>query len=263
MPDQLPLGIIVFIYGLCIGSFLNVCIFRIPESLSLVTPPSTCPRCKAKIKSYDNIPVISYVLLGGKCRVCRIPISIRYPLIEIFTGIMWFLTYQKFGISIEFFIYLTFISTLIVITFIDIDLQIIPDVISIPGIPVFFILALFLPNLSLTDALLKSTYGVLAGGGSLLVIALSYEFITKKEGMGFGDVKLLAMIGALIGFKGVLFTIFISSALGTVIGLCLMVITRNNLKLAIPFGPFLSAGAVLYLFFGEALIYWYLNLYTI
>ena len=263
MPSYLQLGIIVFIYGLCIGSFLNVCIFRIPESMSLIRPPSTCPRCKAKIKSYDNIPVLSYILLGGKCRTCRIPISIRYPLIELFTGIMWYLTYARFGISIDFFIYIAFISVLIVITFIDIDLQIIPDIISLPGIPLFFILALFLPNQSLMDAALKALFGVLAGGGSLLFIALSYKFITKKDGMGLGDVKLLAMIGALIGFKGVLFTIFASSALGTVIGLCVMIVTRNNMKLAIPFGPFLSAGAVIYLFFGEAIIYWYFNLYTI
>ncbi len=256
MPNPLHIGIIVFIYGLCIGSFLNVCIFRIPASLSLIKPSSTCPKCKAKIKSYDNIPVISYIFLGGKCRVCRIPISIRYPLIELFTGIMWFLTFAKFGLSINFFIYVAFISTLIVITFIDIDLQIIPDAISLPGIPIFFILALFLPGLTLTDAALKSFYGIIAGGGSLLSIALLYEFIAKKEGMGFGDIKLLAMIGALIGFQGVLFTIFISSALGTVIGLFVMLITRNNLKLAIPFGPFLSAGAVVYLFYGETILIW-------
>lgn len=256
---ELQLYLIVFIYGLCVGSFLNVCIFRIPESLSIIKPRSSCPNCKTPIKGYDNIPVLSYVFLKGKCRECKIPISPRYPLTELFTGIMWGLTYMKFGFSTEFFVYVIFISVLIVITFIDLDHQIIPDVISLPGIPLFFIAAMFLPSPSLTDSLINSTGGILAGGGSLLFIAWSYELITKNEGMGGGDIKLLAMIGALIGPKGVLFTIFASSAIGTVIGLCVMIITRNNMRLAIPFGPFLSAGATIYIFFGPRIIQWYVH----
>lgn len=250
---------IVFIYGLCVGSFLNVCIFRIPESLSIIKPRSSCPRCKTPIKSYDNLPVLSYLILKGKCRTCKLPISPRYPLTELFTGVMWLFTYMKFGFSTEFFVYVVFISVLIVITFIDLDHQIIPDIISLPGIPIFFVAALLIPSASLSNALINSVIGILAGGGSLLFIAWSYELITKNEGMGGGDIKLLAMIGALLGIKGVLFTIFASSAIGTVIGLFVMVITRNNMKLAIPFGPFLSAGAVLYLFFGPQLINWYIN----
>lgn len=256
---ELQIYIIIFLYGLCIGSFLNVCIFRVPESLSIIKPRSSCPNCKTFIKGYDNIPVLSFLLLKGKCRSCKTKISPRYPLIELFTGVMWLFTYMKYGLSIEFAVYVIFISTLIVITFIDLDHQIIPDVISLPGIPIFFIAALFIPSTSITDALIKSVIGILAGGGSLLLVAWSYELITKNEGMGGGDIKLLAMIGGLVGLKGVLFTIFAASAIGTIIGLCIMVITRNNMKLAIPFGPFLSAGAVLYLFFGEGVIRWYLN----
>ncbi len=256
---ELQIYFIVLIYGLCIGSFLNVCIFRIPESLSIIKPRSSCPKCKTPIKSYDNIPVLSYIFLRGKCRTCKIPISPRYPLTEFFTGMMWVFTYMKFGFSIEFFIYVIFISVLIVITFIDLDHQIIPDIISLPGIPIFFIAALIIPSASLLDAFITSIVGILAGGGSLLFVAWSYELITKNEGMGGGDIKLLAMIGALIGIKGVLFTIFASSAIGTIIGLCVMVATRNNMKLAIPFGPFLATGAVLYLFFGQQVIHWYIN----
>lgn len=259
MFTELQIYFIVFIYGLCVGSFLNVCIFRLPESLSIIKPRSSCPNCKTLIKGYDNIPVLSFLLLKGQCRNCKTKISPRYPLTELFTGTMWLFTYMEFGLSIEFLIYVIFISTLIVITLIDIDHQIIPDVISLPGIPVFFIAALFLPSPSITDALIKSVIGILAGGGSLLLVAWSYELITKNEGMGGGDIKLLAMIGGLVGLQGILFTIFAASAIGTIIGLCVMVATRNNMKLAIPFGPFLSAGAVLYLFFGEEVIRWYLN----
>lgn len=259
MFTELQILPIVFIYGLCVGSFLNVCIFRIPASHSVIKPRSTCPKCKTILKSYDNIPVISYLLLGGKCRNCKTGISFRYPLTELLTGILWVFTYLKFGLSAEFFIYALFISTLLTISFIDLDHQIIPDRISLPGIPVFFIAAVFLPSPSITDSIIRSLIGVVAGGGSLLLVAWSYELITGNEGMGGGDIKLLAMIGGLIGVRGILFTIFAASAIGTVIGLTVMVITRNNLKYAIPFGPFLSAGAVLYIFYGEKIIHWYLN----
>lgn len=252
-------GIIVFIYGICIGSFLNVCIYRIPESISLIRPPSTCPRCMARVRSYDNIPILSYLMLGGKCRFCRIPISARYPLTELFTGIMWVMTWYYFGISLTFFINIVFISSMIVVTLIDIDHGIIPDVISLPGIPLCFIASILISNAPIQEAALTSAIGILVGGGSLFSIAMIYKLLTGTDGMGMGDVKLLAMIGALIGLKGVFFTIFISSAVGTIIGILLMIVTRNNMKLSIPFGPFLAFGAVLYLFIGDQLIDWYLN----
>jgi leader peptidase (prepilin peptidase)/N-methyltransferase len=154
-------------------------------------------------------------------------------------------------------IYFAFIATLLVITFIDIDHRIIPDVISLPGIPVFFLASLSLPTLTYLDSLL----GILAGGGTLYLVAFAYSLLTKKEGMGGGDIKLLAMIGALIGWKGVFFTIFVSSAVGTVSGMVIMLMTRKGMKLAIPFGPFLAIGAISYIFFGPQLLAFYFNMF--
>ncbi len=252
MPNGLILST-AFTFGACIGSFLNVCIWRLPESKSIVTPASKCPRCNTPIRFYDNIPIISYIFLKGKCRTCREPISIRYPLVEFLTGLVAMATTIKFGISVESLIYFIFIAALIVTTFIDIDHQIIPDSISLPGIPIGVLSCLAIDSLQFKDSLL----GVLIGGGILFIIAWSYHFFTGKEGMGGGDIKLLAMIGAFTGWKGVLFTIFVSSLTGTIIGVTLMLLARKNLKFAVPFGPFLAIGAVLYVFFGPELISWY------
>ncbi len=250
-------NILVFIFGLCIGSFMNVCIYRIPLSKSIVTPRSMCPGCNRLISAYDNIPVISYILLKGKCRNCGIPISLRYPLVETISGLAAFAIFMKFGISAEALIYFAFISALVVITFTDIDHRIIPDIISLPGIPTGFLLAsLLLPSMNYKVSLA----GILAGGGSLLAVAWIYNLITKKEGMGGGDIKLLAMIGAFTGWKGVLFTIFVASAAGTLAGIAVMLKTQKDMKLAVPFGPFLSIGAILYIFFGTDIISWYFKL---
>jgi len=249
----LPILIIAFIMGACIGSFLNVCICRIPESKSIVSPGSACPKCNTFIKFYDNIPIISWLLLFGKCRTCSEPISARYPLVELLTGLLALASVIRFGISIDFLIYYIFISTLVIITFIDLDHQIIPDVISLPGIPIGLMASLVLVSLSFKDSLI----GMIVGGGSLFLVAWGYQIVTGKEGMGGGDIKLLAMIGAFIGWKGVLFTIFIASATGSVIGAVLMLFSQKDLKFAVPFGPFLSIGAIAYLFFGPELIFWY------
>lgn len=251
-----PIGIFLFMFGLCIGSFMNVCIYRLPESKSIVYPPSACPKCGYQIRFYDNIPVLSYVWLRGKCRQCSVPISIRYPLIEIMAGLFAVCVYLKFGLTPEAVIYYAFIASLLVITYIDIDHQIIPFVIVIPGIPLGFLASFVLPNLTYAD----SALGILAGGGSLWLILKSWKLIKGYEGMGFGDVQLLAMIGAFIGWKGVLFTLFVSSALGTIVGVIIMLASQEDLKLRIPFGPFLSIGAMTYLFMGPQMIYWYLNL---
>jgi leader peptidase (prepilin peptidase) / N-methyltransferase len=246
---------LVFLFGLCIGSFLNVCIYRIPESKSIVSPGSMCPGCGNPVKFYDNIPVLSFIVLRGKCRNCNEPISLRYPVVELLTGVFAVSVFLKFGAGMEAPVYFLFIATLLVITFIDIDHRIIPDVISLPGIVLFFIASLAIPAISIKD----SVIGILAGGGILFVIAELYLRITGKEGMGGGDVKLLAMIGALIGWQGVLFTIFASSLIGTIIGIMFMLVQGKNLKLAIPFGPFLSIGAVVYVFFGNEFINWYFS----
>lgn len=254
--EIMTVNIIIFIFGLCIGSFMNVCIYRIPLSKSIVTPRSMCPGCNRLISAYDNIPVISYIILMGKCRNCGIPISFRYPVVEIISGLTALAVFMRFGISVEGLVYFAFISALIVITFIDIDHGIIPDTISLPGIPIGFLLASFvLPSMNYK----LSLAGLLAGGGSLLAVAWVYNLITKKEGMGGGDIKLLAMIGAFIGWKGVLFTIFVASASGTLVGIAVMLKTQKGMKLAVPFGPFLSIGAISYIFFGTALITWYFN----
>ena len=247
--------VMAFIFGICIGSFLNVCIFRLPEGKSIVHPPSSCPGCGAAIRLYDNIPVLSYFILRGRCRDCHTPIAFRYVLVELLGGLMAVCVYFRFGPGMEGIIYYAFMAALLVITFIDIDHRIIPDVISLPGIPLGVAASFFMPSLSWADSLI----GVLAGGGSLYAVAWGYVRITGKEGMGGGDIKLLAMIGAFIGWKGVLLTIFMGSAIGTLVGLAAMLAEKKNMKMRIPFGPFLALGAVISIFFGQELIGWYLT----
>ena len=248
--------ICVFLFGICVGSFLNVCIYRLPESKSIVHPRSMCPGCGTLIRFYDNIPILSYMLLRGKCRHCGARISFRYPVVEFISGIFAVGVFWKFGLGLESLIYFTFIATLLVITFIDIDHQIIPDVISLPGIPLFFAASFALPSVSWVESLV----GILIGGGSLWLVAQLYYLLTRKEGMGGGDIKLLAMMGAIIGWRGVLFTIFTASAVGTIAGLLVILKAGKSMKLKIPFGPFLAIGAIAYIFFGPQLIAWYFNL---
>ena len=248
--------VFVFIFGLCIGSFLNVCIYRLPESKSIVQPRSMCPHCGALIRFYDNIPILSYILLKGKCRHCSASIAFRYPVVELISGVFALGVYLTYGIRLEALIYFVFIATLLVITFIDIDHQIIPDVITLPGIPIFLAASFALRQISFVESIL----GILVGGGSLFLVAWLYHLLTKKEGMGGGDIKLLAMIGAVVGWKGVLFTIFVASAVGTLVGMLIILKTRKTLKLAVPFGPFLAMGGMMYILFGPQLISWYFNL---
>jgi leader peptidase (prepilin peptidase)/N-methyltransferase len=242
--------------GCCIGSFLNVCIYRLPQDLSIVSPRSFCPRCRTPVRGYDNIPLLSYLLLRGKCRSCGNIISWRYPLVEALTGGLAVALFLKYGLTISFFALFPFTAALVVITFIDLDHRIIPDVISLPGIVVGFGLSFLLPDPSWKESLI----GLLAGGGSLYLVAVAYETLTKREGMGGGDVKLLAMIGAWLGWKAVLFTLFFGSLSGTLIGGGAMLLQKQGRHYAIPFGPFLAFGALAYLFFGPQLIDWYLNL---
>jgi len=252
------LEIITFIFGMCIGSFMNVCIYRLPISKSVMDPSrSVCPNCGGLIRFYDNIPVLSYLWLKRRCRHCNITIPFRYPLVEIMGGFLALCVFLKFGLTLTGLIYYAFITSLLVITFIDLDHQIIPDVITLPGIPICFVASLALSSMTYKDSLL----GILAGGGSLYLVGWTYHMIKKEYGMGGGDIKLLAMIGALIGWKGVLFTIFVGSGTGTVAGMIILTYTRLvNMKLRIPFGPFLTIGAISYIFFGPRIIFWYFNL---
>ena len=253
-----PQLLTVFLFGTCVGSFLNVCIYRIPENRSIVFPGSYCPNCKNTIPFYLNIPILSYIFLLGKCRFCKNKISIRYPVIEALTGIFAILLFCKFNLSLVFLYWFIFISVLITISFIDFDHQIIPDIISLPGIIIFASSFYFLPEMGIKDTIL----GILTGGGSLYTVAFFYYLLKKQEGMGGGDIKLLAMIGAATGWKGVIFTIFAGSLSGTVFGILIMLSSKIfNTQLKIPFGPFLSAGAILYIFYGRQLINWYLGFY--
>ena len=253
---SLPLYTLAFIFGACIGSFLNVCIYRIPAAMSIVHPGSSCPNCNTMISFYDNIPILSYLVLMGKCRHCKTPISPRYPFVELLGAVSALACALTFGPTLHGLLIFFFLATLIVVTFIDLDYRIIPDVITLPGIPIFFLFSLAMPGISWLDSII----GILVGGGSLFSVAWVYHAITGREGMGGGDIKLLAMMGAVIGWKGILFTIFAASAVGTVVGLLTMVKSSKGMRLAIPFGPFLATGGVLYLFFGPAIIRWYVNL---
>ena len=248
--------LLIFVFGAIIGSFLNVCIYRIPAVLSIIRPKSRCPQCSAEIAWRQNIPLLSWMFLRGRCAQCSAPIPARYPLVEALTGLLFCLFFYRFGIHPVTPVVLFLVAVLVVVSFIDIDHQIIPDVISLPGIGVGFLCSFLVPWV----AWYESLAGVLLGAGSLLSIALVYEWITKKEGMGFGDVKLLAMLGAFLGWTSIFPTIFIGSVLGSVVGIPLMILRRADSKLALPFGPFLSAGALLYLFFVERfdpLMHWY------
>jgi len=247
---------LVFMFGMCIGSFLNVCIYRLPSSMSIINPSrSFCPQCNSAIQFYDNIPVFSYLWLKGRCRNCKASISLRYPLVELMAGILAIAILFMFGLTLEGVVYFVFISSLLVITFIDIDHKIIPDIITLPGIPIGLAASIVLPDMTFKSSLL----GLLVGGGSLLLVAWTYSLITQKEGMGGGDIKLLGMIGTFIGWKGVIFTIFAASLTGTFVGIIVMLLKGKNLKFAIPFGPFLSIGAMSYIFFGDKVFFWYLH----
>ncbi len=244
------------IFGALIGSFLNVCIFRLPKGESIVWPGSHCPYCKKPIKAYDNIPILSFILLRGKCRECHSPISVQYPLVEGVTALSSLFLLTTFGPSLSYLVYFIFIVSLIVITVIDLYHQIIPDVISLPGIGIGLLASLIIPQITFLNSLI----GILLGGGSLFIVATVYQWLFKREGMGGGDVKLLAMIGAFLGWKSVILTILLSSLIGSITGIIIMVLKGKDFKYAIPFGPFLSLGAVIALFYGESLINWYLYL---
>ena len=246
-----------FLFGLSLGSFLNACIYRMPRDISVLNPPSHCPYCKNRIRWYDNIPLLSYALLRGRCRDCGAHIPIRYPIVELIEGIFSLSLFLRFGISIYYPLYLYFVSTLIIITFIDLDFQIIPDILSISGIILGLLSSLFFfKHLSWHSSLL----GILFGGGGLLLVATAYELLTKTQGMGGGDIKLFAMIGAWMGWRPLPFIILLASILGLIVAIIYLLAEKRGFRTRIPFGPFLSIGAILYLFFERQLIFFYLNL---
>jgi leader peptidase (prepilin peptidase)/N-methyltransferase len=234
----MPLKLILFCFGAVVGSFLNVCIHRLPRDESVVSPASRCPHCRFPVPWYLNVPLVSYVILRGRCHSCGERISPVYPVVELITGLSCVLIFTRFGLTGQAFVWFAFVCALVVITFVDLSHQIIPDVISLPGIPIGFVFSLFRADLSAVDSLL----GLFLGAGLLLSVSWGYFLITRREGMGLGDVKLLAMIGAFLGWQGVLFVILAASVIGAATGTAIMLVLRSNLRLAIPFGPFLSMG---------------------
>lgn len=261
---ELFYGFLFFIFGLMIGSFLNVCAYRVPRNESIAYPPSHCPSCGSDVRVVDNIPVLSYVLLGGRCRICKERISPKYPVIELITGVLWVASYYRFGLSLEVVYALFFNTVLILLAAIDFDTKIIPNKILLPalGLSMLSLLMHFaslttLPIIAGFDAMGAIT-GFLAGGGFLYAVAMLGPLVFKKEAMGGGDVKLAAFMGLYLGGY-VMLALFIGFFLGAVVGIVLISRNRQNGQAMIPFGPFLAAGSIITLFFGPQMWYAYLS----
>ena len=248
--------IIVFISGSIVGSFLNVCIYRLPKGRSVIFPGSHCPNCAVAIHWYDNIPILSYIFLGGRARCCKARISFRYFLVEVLTASAFLVLFSVFGLTPKFFAYTVMVSGLIVATFVDFEIQEIPDEVSIGGLVVGLFLAAAFPSIlnetTRLNGFLNSFLGALAGGGMIYAMGILGEFAFKKEAMGGGDVKLLAMIGAFIGWKLVVLTFFLAPAFGSIVGIILKIRYGRDI---IPYGPYLSLAAVCSIFFGERIFH--------
>jgi len=247
-----------FIFGAVIGSFVNVCAYRIPKGESIAYPPSHCPSCGEAIRYADNIPVVSYLILGGKCRSCGSRISLKYPIIELLTGALWAITYSRFGLSLELGYGLFFITILIVLSAIDYDIKIIPNKVLIPAMIISALLLVLYPLNIKTIPLIENLSsgwaigGFFVGGGLLYLIAIMARLFFKKDAMGGGDIKLAAFIGLYLGGY-VLLALFISFALGAIVGIVMISRDKKSAKEMIPFGPFMAAGSILTIFFGPQL----------
>jgi leader peptidase (prepilin peptidase)/N-methyltransferase len=263
--------LLMFLIGLSVGSFLNVCIERLPLKASIITPRSRCPKCKEPIVWYDNIPLLSWFLLGGRCRNCRETISIRYPGVEALTAVISILLGLQYGLNVAWAVYLAFSSAMIVLILIDLDHRILPDVITLNGIWIGILLMLYLkPPSQLAERIytavglgLPSTYvlaltaslaGILFGGGLLWIVREAFFLLRGIEGMGFGDVKMMAMVGAFLGLPLTLLTILLGSVLGSIIGLAVIALTGKERHYELPFGTFLGGGAIVALLYGDDLI---------
>lgn len=259
---RLFLQIYMFALGTVVGSFLNVCIARLPDRQSLIKPGSHCPKCNNPIRWYQNVPIISFIILRGKCSNCGSPISWQYPIVELLTGLLFILLMREFTNIAALLIYSVFTCSLVVVTFIDLKHYIIPDEISIPGTLIGLALSLLPAQVTggqlATESFIDSLIGCVLGGGILYLTALFSLAVFKKEGMGGGDIKLLAMVGAFLGWKFALMTIILGSVLGAVVGVTLILLKLKLRTDYIPFGPYLALAAMLSLMYGEELIRWYL-----
>ena len=249
--------LLITLLGLMIGSFLNVCIYRLPRRLSPVRPRSACTSCGRLIVWYDNLPLLSYAVLGGRCRACGAFISPMYPLIELITGAIFLSGYYWYGLSPLLAVRLLFACAMIVLFVIDLQHKILPNQITLPGMAVGFALG------GLTGpGWISSLLGIAAGAGSLFAVAEVYYRVRGEEGLGMGDVKMLGMIGAFLGWKLVLLTLVLSSLLGSIVGVAILLVKKESLKYALPFGTFLAIGALVSSVAGDALLAWYLGLYS-
>jgi leader peptidase (prepilin peptidase) / N-methyltransferase len=248
--------VLLTLLGLAVGSFLNVCIYRLPIRQSLASPPSRCPQCGSPLRWYDNIPVLSYVMLGGRCRRCRRRVSIRYPIVELLTMALFVLHYFVFDWTPLLAVRLLFACALVVLFAIDLEHQILPDVITLPGIVIGLLASLALP-----PGILWALAGAVAGGGVLFVIAEAWSRLRNVEAMGFGDVKMLAMVGAFLGLEQVILTFVLSSFLGGISGAVLIVSGRGSMASKVPFGTFIAVAALIASLWGERIVTWYLGFY--
>jgi leader peptidase (prepilin peptidase) / N-methyltransferase len=276
----LLIAFFVFLFGLVIGSFLNVCILRIPGGKSIVMPASACPKCGTPIRPYDNIPVVSYLLLGGKCRKCRTTISPMYPLVELLTALLFLACYEVFGLSAETLKWAAFSAIMIVLVFTDLRERVLPDVVNYTGFGLGLAVSLFTkstdgtalwlanrafdfpppaPVISITDAVI----GAAVGSGLLWLVSEAYFRLRGREGMGLGDVKMMLMAGAFLGVKRILLTIFTGSILGSLLGVAFILARRKDSDYELPFGTFLGIAALLVVFFGTPVVNWYQSLLTV
>lgn len=259
--------IVVFLFGSVVGSFLNVCIHRMPKGESVVWPRSHCPKCQKRIPGYDNIPFLSYILLAGRCRFCRERISLRYPLVELLTALLSLALFERYGLSYNFFFYMVMVWGLLIATFVDIQHRIIPDEVSIGGMIIGFILFCvkgveFLPLRFTFRPMFDSLLGIIFGGGIIYLSGFLFDLVYfkmlkkpaingEKESIGGGDIKLLAMIGAFLGWHRALLAFFIAPFLGIVVGIINLVSRKDH---SIPYGPFLSLAALISLFWSEKIL---------
>lgn len=251
------LPVFAALFGLVWGSFLNVVIHRLPAEESIVKPRSRCPKCGNLVAAYDNVPVLSYLWLRGRCRHCGDRISIRYPVIELGIGVASLVSFLRHGPSLEFAVELAFVVAIVALVFIDYDHQILPDSITLSGLVAGLVLAWPREAITVIDAL----KGAALGGGSLLLVSEVYLYLKKVEGMGFGDVKMMAMVGAFLGWKGVLLTLFLGSLVGSIVGVAVIATSGGDMKTKLPFGTFLGMGAIATLYAGRPVIAWYSGLF--
>jgi leader peptidase (prepilin peptidase)/N-methyltransferase len=272
------IGVSIFVFGLLIGSFLNVVIYRVPRRESVALPASHCTSCGAPVKPYDNVPVVSYALLGGRCRSCRAGISIVYPAVELLVATLYLTLFLIDGLTLRLLGDIIFVSLIVPLVFIDLRHKLLPNVITYPGIVLLTVLRALAPDpviaantrsifglAGLPDwgvALAGSALGALAGGGSLWLVRELYFRLRHVEGMGLGDVKMMMMVGAYLGWQLTLLTIFFGSLLGTAVGVVLIMTRGGNMKMEIPFGVFLGPAAIISLLVGQSLIKWYIGFYT-